>query len=170
MNQQQKIPYLEWQDRLSEITSNDMRIGKDLLLISGKTANDMKHGAFRTDVTTAIVYLQGSVHFRVNMREFKAEAPCMVLMPADAIIECLEVSDNAITRIIVMSRTFSDNIFSAQNNILPLYKHIVDNPVIDLRGEEDALTTFYMMLKNLIRNSQSPWRLEAARHLTLALF
>ena len=170
MNQQQKIPYMEWRDRLSEITSNDMRIGKDLLLISGKTANDMKHGAFRTDVTTAIVYLQGSVHFRVNMREFKAEAPCMVLMPADAIIECLEVSDNAITRIIVMSRTFSDNMFSAQNNILPLYKHIVDNPVIDLRGEEDALTTFYMMLKNLIRNSQSPWRLEAARHLTLALF
>lgn len=170
MNQQQKIPYLEWRDRLSEITSNDMRIGNDLLLISGKTAYDMKHGAFRTDVTTALIYLQGSVRFRVNMREFRAQAPCMVLMPADAIIECLEVSADAITRIIVMSRTFSDNIFSAQNNILPLYKHVVDNPVIDLRGEEEALTTFYMMLKNLIRNSQSPWRLEAARHLTLALF
>ena len=75
MNQQQKIPYLEWRDRLSEITSNDMRIGNDLLLISGKTAYDMKHGAFRTDVTTAIIYLQGSVRFRVNMREFRAQAP-----------------------------------------------------------------------------------------------
>ena len=170
MNQQQKIPYLEWRDRLSEITSNDMRIDKDLLLISDKTAYSMKHGAFRTDVTTAIIYLQGSVSFRVNMREFSAQAPCMVLLPADTIIECLEVSADAITRIIIMSRTFSDNLFSTQNNILPLYKHVVDNPVIDLRGEEEVMTTFYMMLKNLIRNPQSPWRLEAARHLTLALF
>lgn len=168
---QKQIGYLRWRDRLSEITPNDMRIGEDILLISGKNHQDLKSGAFRVDVATAIIYLRGSVRIRVNMREFLAEAPCLVVIPPDIIVECLDVSENAITRVIVMSKAFLDNILATQNNNpTSLYKHIVDNPVIGLTGEEEALTSFYLMLKKLIRDSHSPWRLEAARHLTLALF
>lgn len=168
---QKQIGYLRWRDRLSEITPNDMRIGEDILLISGKNYQDLKSGAFRVDVATAIIYLRGSVRIRVNMREFLAEAPCLVVIPPDIIVECLDVSENAITRVIVMSKAFLDNILATQNNNpTSLYKHIVDNPVIGLTGEEEALTSFYLMLKKLIRDSHSPWRLEAARHLTLALF
>lgn len=169
-SQQRQISYLQWRDRLSEITTNDMRIGEDLLLMGNKTFFDIRRGAFRTDVTTAIVYLRGEVRFRINMKEFSATAPCMVIMPADALIECVDVSEDALTRIIVMSRNFTDSLFSTQSNTLPLLKHITDNPIIDLTGEEEAFTNFYILLKNLIKGSKSPWRLEAARHLTLALF
>lgn len=95
----------------------------------------------------------------------------MVVMPADAIIQTIEVSDDIETDIVVMSRNFSDSLFSAQHNLSPLYKIILDNPILDLRDVSvQPVELYYQMLKALITRSNSPYMLEAARHLTMALF
>jgi AraC-like DNA-binding protein len=130
----------------------------------------LKDRPFKADVTTCIIYIQGSVRFRINMKEFRAEAPCMIIMPYNAIIETIEKSDDLVARAIIMSRSFTDSLFSTQANISPLQVHITNNPIIDLKGAEDSLINYYSMLKNLICYSQSPFRLEAAKHLTLTLF
>lgn len=164
-----KIDYVQWRDRLDEFTAPNMRIGTDVILVK-EGFNNLKNKPFKTDVTTCIIYLRGSVRFRINMREFVAKAPCMIIMPYNAIIETIEASDDLLTRTLVMSREFTDSLFATQTNISHLYIDITSNPIIDLSGEEDALITYYSMLKNLICRSRSPHRLEAVKHLTLALF
>lgn len=164
-----QIDYIQWRNRLDEISDTNMRIGTDILLVKNELQT-LKERPFKADVTTCIIYIQGSVHFRINMKEYRAEAPCMIIMPYNAIIETLEKSDDLVTRTIIMSRTFTDSLFSTQANISPLQVHITNNPIIDLKGGEECLINYYSMLKNLICRSQSPYRLEAAKHLTLALF
>ena len=164
-----QIDYIQWRHRLDEISDTNMRIGTDILLVKDDL-NMLKDRPFKTDVTTCIIYIQGSVRFRINMKEFRAEAPCMIIMPYNAIIETIEKSDDLVARAIIMSRSFTDSLFSTQANISPLQVHITNNPIIDLKGAEDSLINYYSMLKNLICYSQSPFRLEAAKHLTLALF
>lgn len=164
-----KIDYNQWRDRLSEFTTNDMRIGTDVMLVKEGFYN-LKDKPFRNDSTTCIIYIKGWVRFRLNMREYRAEAPCMIILPYDAIVETLEISNDILTRIVVMSREFTDNLFSTQANILHLHKDIMTNPVMDLSGAEDGLIRYYTMLKDLITRAPSPYRLEAVKHLTLALF
>lgn len=167
--QQSKIDYIQWRDRLREFTSSDMRIGTDVILVK-EGFNNLKDKPFKTDVTTCIIYLRGWVRFRINMKEFRAEAPCMIIMPYNTIIETLEVADDILTRTLVMSREFTDSLFVPQANVSHLHIDITANPIIDLTGEEDALIHYYSMLKNLVCRSDSPYRLQAIRHLTLALF
>lgn len=164
-----QIDYLQWRNRLDDFSEANMRIGTDIILVKDGL-NMLKDKPFKADVTTCIIYIQGSVRFRINMKEFRAEAPCMIIMPYNAIIETIDKSDDLVTRSVIMSREFTDSLFSAQANISPLQMHITHNPIIDLKGSEDSLIRFYSMLKDLICRSQSPYRLEAAKHLTLALF
>lgn len=166
-----QITYVQWRARLNEITPSDMRLGEDVLLIEGRSPKEMKDSPFKTDATTCIIYKRGSVHFMVNMKEFWAKAPCMVVLPADAIIATLDVSDDIDSDIVVMSRNFSDSLFTAHQNMSPLYKAILDNPIIDLKEVGiEAIEHYYQMLKALIFRSDSPYALEAVRHLTMALF
>ena len=164
-----QIGYLQWRNRLSEITPSNSRIGEDLLLIKNNGIEGLKRFPFKTDVTTCIIYTRGSVRFRLNMREFSASAPALAILPYDTIFEILEASDDLQTLIVVMSRNFTDSIFSTQTNILPLHKQITDNPALSLKGDLRALTSYYTMLHHLLL-SNTPYRLEAARHLTLTLF
>lgn len=166
-----QISYLQWRARLNEITPSDMRLGEDVLLIEGRTPKEMKDTPFKVDATTCIIYRRGGVRFMVNMKEFWAEAPCMVVLPADAIIATLDVSADIDSDIVVMSRNFSDSLFTAHQNMSPLYKAILDNPIIDLKDVGvQAIEHYYQMLKSLVTRSDSPYALEAARHLTMALF
>lgn len=164
-----QIDYLQWRNRLDEVSDTNMRIGTDIILVKDEI-KALKDRPFKTDVTTCIIYIKGYVHFRINMKEYRAEAPCMIIMPYNAIIETIEKSDDLVTRTIVMSRSFTDSLFSIQANVSPLQKHITDNPVLDLKGAEEGIIRFYSLLKDLICYSPSPYRLEAAKHLTLALF
>ena len=167
--QKTKIDYIHWRNRLEEFSSFDMRIGTDVILVKDGF-NNIKEIPFRIDVTTCIIYIKGWARFRINMKEFLAKAPCMVVLPYDAIIETLEISQDVMTRVIVMSREFTNNLFHTQENMSHLHRDIINNPIIDLTGNEDALITYYKMLKNIIYYSDSPYRLETAKHLTLAIF
>ncbi|MBQ2248458.1 MAG: AraC family transcriptional regulator [Tidjanibacter sp.] len=169
MTHKKQIDYIEWRGRISDITPSDMCIGDDVILIDNTNINQMKKAPFKTDVTTCVIYLQGEVWFRVNMRDFHAKAPCMVTLPADAIIETLRTSDDVRTHVIIMSRNFSNSLFSTQHNLFALEKSIVESPVLELGKDAHILAHFYTMLRNLTK-SNIPHRLEAARHLTLALF
>lgn len=164
-----KIDYVQWRDRLGEFSSHDMRIGTDVILVK-EGFNTLKDKPFKVDVTTCIIYIKGQVRFRINMKEFVAKAPCMIIMPYNAIIETIEASDDLLTRVLVMSREFTDSLFATQSNVSHLYMDITSNPIIDLSGEENALITYYSLIKNLVCRSNSPYRLEAVKHLTLALF
>ena len=169
MTHKKQIDYIEWRGRISDITPSDMCIGDDVILIDNTNINQMKKAPFKADVTTCVIYLQGEVWFRVNMRDFHAKAPCMVTLPADAIIEPLRISDDVRTHVIIMSRNFSNSLFSTQHNLFALEKSIVESPVLELGKDAHRLAHFYTMLRNLTK-SNIPHRLEAARHLTLALF
>ena len=116
-----QIRTIEWESRLNEITPSDMRVGKDILLIDTWDDSEVKDYPFKANATSCIIYKQGEVRFRLNMREFHAKAPAMIILPCDAIVENVWHSDSVQTHVIVMSEEFSNSLFSAQHNICLLY-------------------------------------------------
>lgn len=164
------VPYLKWRDETDRITPADHRIGNDLLLVDSHHYLSNSTEPFRTDMTTAIIYERGWSRMSINMKEYMIEAPKMVILLDSMIIHPKEISPDLKIKVIIMSKTFSESLFSNLTAAHPLYRSIVDNPVMDISDAKHAIDSYYLMLSDLVRSTSTPFRLEAAQHLTLSLF
>ena len=130
-----KITYLKWRNRIEEITPHDHRIGDDILLIDEihATRAEMTLGnePFKIDMTMAIIYEQGSADLKINTKDYHVEAPAVLLVLNDQIYQPMGHSEDLRSKVIVMSRSFSDSMFINSGEILPLKSSILKNPVMN---------------------------------------
>ncbi|MBQ8223405.1 MAG: AraC family transcriptional regulator [Bacteroidales bacterium] len=169
-----KISYLKWRNRIEQITPDDHRIGTDILLIDDNHASraelSLDYEPFKVDMTMAIIYEKGSANLKINMKEYHVEAPSVLVVLNDQIYQPLGHSDDLRSKIILMSRSFSDSLFINSGEILPLQSSIVKNPVMKIANEENVFGQFYQLLLNIASSPRQEYKLEAARHLTLSMF
>ena len=168
-----KIPYLKWKERIEEITPGYKRIGTDLLLIDQPetrldSLNDNE--PFKVDVTMAIIYEQGSAVLKINMREYRLKAPCVLIVLAGQIYQPIYNSEDLKTKVIVISRSFSDTLFPSFGETQQLYMSVLKQPVIVTDNDQMVFTRYYELMSDLVKSPESDFKLEAARHLTLAMF
>jgi AraC-like DNA-binding protein len=72
-------------------------------------------------------------------------------------------------RFILMSRRFSDSLFTNIQERFPLFLSIQDNPILPLTPEElEKTLMFYSLLQNAVRTTDNPHRLNIVRHLIMA--
>ncbi|MBR5831620.1 MAG: AraC family transcriptional regulator [Bacteroidales bacterium] len=166
-----RIPMVEWRERINQITPAEYRIGNNLLYIEQHRIPDMAYEPWKTDVTTAVIYTKGSVEVSINMKRYTVKAPAMVIMLAEHIMQLHNTSDDLESTCLVMSKSFSDELFSNFSKTTSLYNSVYQNPVLQF-GDTDrhVITDYLRMLKSLITFTDNPYRLEAAKHLTLTLF
>ena len=105
------------------------------------------------------------------MKAFTTEAPCLITVLADQILQYEELSDDFEGLFIVMSKRFSDSLFANVQERLPLFLSVKEHPVISLSDEElDVMKTYYGMFRKIVSQKENPHRLEIVKHLTLAFF
>jgi AraC-like DNA-binding protein len=168
MPSESKIPYLKWKERLNAV--NVQRIDDDLLLIDHVDYKKISTEPVRSGMVTAIIYLQGKAKLSINMKEYAIEAPCMVVILPDSIFYPIEVSDNIIYKVVVMSPTFANGLFSNIDEMHQLKQSVLKNPMFTIKEDLPIFQQYLDMLSSLIIQSKSPHKLKAALHLTLTMF
>ena len=169
-----KISYIKWRSCIEDITPADHRIGDDILLIDNshtmRAELSSDNEPFRIDMTMAIIYEQGSADLKINMRDYHIEAPAVLLVLNDQIYQSAGHSEDLRSKVILMSRSFSDSLFANSGEILPLKSSIMKNPVMKIENEENVFGQFFQLLQNIAASPRQEFKIESARHLTLSMF
>ncbi|MBR2051224.1 MAG: AraC family transcriptional regulator [Bacteroidales bacterium] len=169
-----KISYIKWRSSIEDITPADHRIGDDILLIDNshtmRAELSSDNEPFRIDMTMAIIYEQGSADLKINMRDYHIEAPAVLLVLNDQIYQSAGHSEDLRSKVILMSRSFSDSLFTNSGEILPLKSSIMKNPVMKIENEENVFGQFFQLLQNIAASPRQEFKIESARHLTLSMF
>ena len=125
---------------------------------------------FKVDMTMAIIYEKGFVRAKINMVEYKIEAPSVVIIVNDSIFQPLEYSEDLKSKIIVMSREFSNSMFSNLTELRSIRNSLYANSVFIMDNSNFVFDKYYDLLLNLVSSPKIKFKVEAARHMTLAMF
>jgi len=161
-----KIDVLDWQQRL--LDSHVDSIGTDFILMKQKKTSIIDH-PFRIDVTVAVIVLKGSAKRKIDLVPYNVEAPCMIIMLPEQILERDYVSDDFDARLIILSKRFTDSLNIEER--FPAFSSVNEKPAIPLSEQElKAMMKYYEMMQETIQATDNPNRLEIARNLTRAFF
>ena len=167
----ERINYLEWRNRTSNEVPTTHRLGNDLLLIEDYKIIEDYTEPFKSDITTVIIYEEGSADIRINMQEYHVTAPAMVVMLSDQTFQYLSKDNRPKVKAFVFSNKLLEGLFNDSHTHATLYRVVFNNPVLQLDNDSKyMLATFYNVLHGLIKAPTGENRLEAAKHLILALF
>ena len=153
-------------------TLENKGIDNDVILVNDYHCPFGEGVPFKSDASTAVLYEKGWVNISVNMQRYHIEAPAILIFLEDAIIEYGAQSEDLRSKVIVMSGNFTRSLFQNDSGLAQsLFMTVYRRPVIQLK--EEVLFVFdryYQMLEDIIDYRDNPYRLETARHLTLAMF
>ena len=163
------ISFLNWRDKFDNFNLD--AIGKDFVLLEKNLFSSTSEHPFKIDLTAIIICLKGTIECSINLKPIKAVSPCFIVLLPEQILEHKSVSKDYSGRMIAMSKKFTDNLLPNAQEQLPLFLSVKEKPVIELNKESlEGMISYYNMLKRIIKVKENPYRLEVARHLTLAHF
>ena len=146
-------------------------IGDDFILFDNMNFMPKFNYPFRLNVTTVMICLKGSIKGLYNMKPYIINAPCYSIIIADQILQYEYISDDFEGLFIVLSKKFSNDLFSNIQEKLPMLLSVKDDPVIPLDTESlGTMKTYYYMFHRIVMQHENPNRLEIVKHLTMALF
>ena len=154
----------------SEIENIDVcSIDDDVILLDKPVITSTFQYPFRIDVTTIIISIKGTTEGNINLKPYVTNGTCFVVILPGNILEYKSISEDFEGLFIVMSKKFTDSLMPNAQERLPLSLSVTDNPVIPLDEEGQAgMVNYFDMIKKLIQVKDHPYRMEVARHLTLA--
>jgi AraC-like DNA-binding protein len=161
-------------DKLIEIVSlhketDRVSIGDDLVLFENPKIPLAFDHPFKLNVVVATICIKGSVKGAINLKPFIAQSPCLIAVLPGQILQYESISEDFSGLFILMSKRFSESL-DMQNKI-PLFLSAQDNTSFPLEEISlEAMKDYYHMLKRIVRQTEHPYRMEVAKHLTMALF
>ena len=165
-----KIPYLRWRELINDIVPEEYRIGTDVLVVPQHPLLEFPEGYFKIDVTTILIYDKGEVHVSIDMRDYHIKAPAVLTVLPNSTFCYFSHSDDLEYKTMVMSEAFNNSLFQNVDRMHPLRDSLLNHPVQE--GEEVVYVynRYISMLVDLIKGSPTSYKLEAVKHLTLAMF
>lgn len=163
------INHLDWQSVLKD-RDNVYSIGKDFFLMDNiiNTVSIYPY-PFMVDSVNAIICLKGSTRGKINLKPYETNAPCMIIMLPDQILEYEFISDDFEGLCIIMSKRFTETLNIEEG--FSAFISVRDNPCIPLAENElKSMQGYYAMMKNAIEAKENLYRLEIAKYLTKAFF
>ena len=162
-----------WRAKIESLTPPEMRLGNDIFLLDADyidAESAIEYEPFKIDMTIALICLGGSARIRVNMREYRLQAQTTTIILYDQIGQLVEHSHDFDCKTIAMSRDFSNALFTNIGDIHPLYSKVADTAVMNIENGGNVFGRYYSLLADLVRSPRTEFKLEAAKHLTLAMF
>ena len=167
---EKKITPLNWQSDFKD-NIDVVSIDNDFILLDNIKIFPVFKYPFKVDVTTAMICTRGEITGYFNMKPHTTKAPCLNIVLADQILQYEYISDDFEGLFIVLSKRFSDNLFTNIQERLPLALSVKENPYIPLSAEGlEMMKTYYGMFHKIVSQKDNPHRLEIVKHLTLAFF
>ena len=165
-----KVPYLRWRERINDIVPDEYRIGTDVLVVPQHRLFDVPEGYFKIDVTTILIYDKGEVHVSLDMREYHIKAPAALTILPNSTFCYLGHSEDLESKAVIMSESFTDNLFQNIDRMHPLRDSVLNHPLQEGSEVTFIYNHYVKMLVDLLRGAPTAYKLEAVKHLTLAMF
>ena len=165
-----KIPYLRWRELINDIVPAEYRIGTDVLVVPQHRLFDFPEGYFKIDVTTILIYDKGEVHVSLDMRDYRIKAPAALTILPNSTFCYLDHSEDLEYKAVIMSESFTDNLFQNIDRLHPLRDSVLNHPVQEGSEVIFIYNHYVRMLVDLLKGSPTNYKLEAVKHLTLAMF
>lgn len=163
------INHLDWQSALID-RENVYSIGKDFFLMDNIVhAPSIYTHPFMVDSVNAIICTKGNTRGKINLKPYATQAPCMIIILPNQILEYEYISDDFEGLCIIMSKRFTESLNIEEG--FSAFMSVRDNPFIPLNENElKSMQGYYSMMKNTIEAKDNPYRLEIAKYLTKAFF
>lgn len=171
-----QIVSYKWRNHIDKITSKDLRIGTDVILIEDANAiraeRMIGREPFKVDMSMAIIYDQGEAIFKIDVHKYHVKAPAVIIIMVGQTCELISYSKDLQGRAIAMSSTFADNLFVGVEGgyTHKLYSSMINNPLLNLDKDQNVFSEYYQLLKNIVQSPHSEFKINAVHHLTLAMF
>jgi AraC-like DNA-binding protein len=160
---------LNWRSELENIETNS--IDNDIILLDKPIITSTFQHPFKLDVTAIIICTKGTTEGTINLKPYKTKGACFIVVLPGQILEYKSISKNFSGHFIIMSKKFTESLMQTIGERLPLLLSVRDNPVTPLNaGALEGMIQYFGLLKKVIQEKDHPYRLETARHLTLAFF
>ena len=164
-----KILPFNWRTEIRNIEFES--IDDDIVLLDKPVIYSAFQYPFKVDVTAVIICISGTTEGSINLKSYTTNGACLLTILPGQIMEYKSISEDFSGLFIVMSNKFTDSLMPNASERLPLSISVRDNPVTPLNEESlDGMIRYFEMLRRIIREKDHPYRLEVARHLTLAFF
>jgi AraC-like DNA-binding protein len=166
----------KWRNHIDKITSKDLRIGTDVILIEDANAIRAERmigkEPFKVDMSMTIIYDRGEAVFKIDMHKYHIKAPAVIIIMVGQTCELISYSKDLQGRAIVMSKTFTDSMFVGSDGgyTHKLYSSMINNPLINLDRDQNVFSEYYQLLKNIVQSPHLEFKIDSVRHLTLAMF
>ena len=146
-------------------------IGDDVVILDKPYITDTFEYPFKVDVTCSIICMKGTTEGIIDLKPYKSSGACLFTILSGQIMQYKSISEDFEGLFLIMSSKFTDSLMPNAQDRLPLHLSARDNPVIPLDEEAlNGMILYFNMLKNVMRVKDHPYRLEVARHITLAFF
>lgn len=146
------------------------RVGNDLILLDADSYWVESDEPFIAAATTAIFVTKGTAQVSVNMKDYHVSAPCMIIYLEGMVVRQGALGPNARMDVFMVSKQLTDNILSESNIYSQLRSQIMRDPVFPIFGQGKVTAYFNRLLLKIVEMKDSPYRLEAAKHMILTLF
>ena len=157
-----------------DTTINEYRIGDDVILIGDAGAERASRyigHPFKIEESMTIIYDKGEVVFNINMQQYHFKAPAVIVVMTGQTCELVSYSNDLRSRAIAMSRFFTDNMFeNLAGKSQGIIASLLGNPILGDENDIYVFNQYYELLRNIAKSPLSDFKIEAARHLTLAMF
>ena len=156
----------------SELDINEVySIDNDVILLDKPIITSTLEYPFKVDVTAAIICIKGKTEGVINLEPYTTDGTCLITILPGHIMQYKSISDDFEGLFLVMSQKFTDSLMPNAADRLPLHLSVRDNPATPLDDEAlQGMISYFEMLKRVIQVKDHPYRIEVARHLTLAFF
>lgn len=146
------------------------RIGNDMLLLDAQNFWVNSPEPFIANATTAIFVTHGSADVSINMKDYHVTGPAMIIFFEGMVVRQGAIAPGTRMDVIMISKQLTDNILTESNMSTQLRAQIMRDPVFPLTGQQKVTVYFNHLLIKIVEMTDSPYRLEAATHMTLTLF
>lgn len=142
-----------------------------IILVENPSYKSVVNHPVKLDVVMSIICQEGYMDGTLNLKKFKVNAPGLLIVLADQILQCDYFSDDFSGLSIIMSKPFLENSFSDIQITLPIFRSVYDNPCIQMNEEElKSMVEQFLLLQRTVRMKENPNLLETLKHLLLAFF
>lgn len=125
----------------------------------------------KLDAVIAIICTNGSINGSLNLRPFEANAPGLLIILSDQVLQIERFSEDFHGMALVLSNEFWKDFPFSKNLSIPIFSSINENPYIKLETEElYSIMDYFKLLQTTIRKKENQNRSEAVKYLTMAFF
>ena len=162
------LPF-NWRTELENLEVDS--IGDDIILLDKPLIMSVFQHPFKVDVTATIICIKGTTEGFINLKPYATEGPYFITILPGQIMQYKSISEDFSGLFIIMSSKFTDSLLPNATDRLPMSLSVRDNPAIPLdEAALEGMINYFDMIKKVIQVKDHPYRLEVARHLTLAFY